>query len=156
MIVAATGHRLNKLGYDEGSQFLCDIIAEVYLRSLKPELVYTGMAIGWDTNIARACVSLKIPFIAAVPFQGQECKWNSEQQAEYKRLILLAKEIVVVCKGEYSLFKMQARNEYMVDRSDTVLAMFNRSLGGTFNCVRYAKSKKKNIINAWKAYSELI
>ncbi|GAA0353591.1 SLOG family protein [Morganella psychrotolerans] len=152
MKLVVTGHRLNKLGYGRFDQFLCDTLAEVYLKFLNPEVVYTGVALGWDTNIARACISLGIPFIAAVPFAGQECRWPDQAQAEYRRICDAAEKVVVVCAGSYSPFKMQARNEYMVDRADKVLALFNKTTGGTFNCVRYAKKTGKEVINAWREY----
>ncbi len=36
---------------------------------------------------------------------------------------------------------MQVRNEYMVDRADLVLALWNGTPGGTGNCVRYARTR---------------
>ena len=50
--------------------------------------------------------------------------------------------------GGYSVFKMQLRNEWMVDHCDKLIAIFNQdeTSGGTFNCVQYARSKNKDII----------
>lgn len=130
MKLAVTGHRPDKLGYGRFNQFLCDTLAEVYLKSLAPEIVYTGVALWWGTNIARACVSLGIPYIAAVPFVGQECRWPAQAQAEYQQICDAAEKVVIVCPGGYSPFKMQVRNEYMVGRADKVLALFNKTTGG--------------------------
>jgi uncharacterized phage-like protein YoqJ len=41
---------------------------------------------------------------------------------------------------------MQKRNEYMVDKCDKLLAVWNGTTGGTHNCIKYAKSKGKEII----------
>ena len=42
---------------------------------------------------------------------------------------------------------MQIRNRWMVDNSDLVLAVFDgKKEGGTWNCVKYAKSKNKEIV----------
>jgi uncharacterized phage-like protein YoqJ len=41
--------------------------------------------------------------------------------------------------GNYHPAKMQKRNEYMVDNSDFVIAVFDgEQKGGTFNCIKYA------------------
>lgn len=41
---------------------------------------------------------------------------------------------------------MQKRNEYMVDKSDLVFAIWNRErLGGTWNTIKYAVKKGKSI-----------
>jgi uncharacterized phage-like protein YoqJ len=41
---------------------------------------------------------------------------------------------------------MQKRNEYMVDNSDIVIAVWDGSKGGTYNCVKYAEKLGKKII----------
>ena len=41
---------------------------------------------------------------------------------------------------------MQKRNEYMVDLADKVIAVWNGSTGGTYNCVKYAEKCGKEII----------
>jgi uncharacterized phage-like protein YoqJ len=40
---------------------------------------------------------------------------------------------------------MQIRNEWMVDRCDKLIAVWDGSKGGTGNCVDYAKSVNKDI-----------
>jgi uncharacterized phage-like protein YoqJ len=41
---------------------------------------------------------------------------------------------------------MQKRNEYMIDKSDYVIAVWDGSPSGTGNTVRYAKQKNKKIL----------
>ena len=41
---------------------------------------------------------------------------------------------------------MQKRNEYMVDKCDILLAVWDGSAGGTNNCVKYARKLDKEII----------
>lgn len=41
---------------------------------------------------------------------------------------------------------MQKRNEYMVDHSDKVIAVWDGSKSGTKNCIDYAKKVGKDII----------
>lgn len=49
-------------------------------------------------------------------------------------------------QGRYNPYKLQIRNEYMVDNADVVIAVWDGSKGGTCNCVNYAKKIGKNII----------
>lgn len=59
----------------------------------------------------------------------------------------MAANKVVVCSGGYAAFKMQKRNEYLVDHCDKLIAIYDGSLfGGTYNCVKYANSVSKQII----------
>lgn len=149
MIVAFTGHRPDKLGgYKLPNPTyikVCQKI-EATLKELSPEKVISGMALGADQWAAFISYKLKIPFLAAVPFINQESKWPTSSQETYNKLIKLASEKVIVSDGEYSANKMQVRNEWMVDRCDQLIAIWDGSSGGTGNCVNYAKSKNKSII----------
>ena len=131
-IMAVTGHRPEKVGgySDEASKRLTTF-AEEMLKFYKPEAVITGMALGWDQAVAEACRQLNIPFIAAIPFKGQESKWPRESQVHYRELLSCAKEVVEVCQPGYAAWKMQRRNEWMVCRATRVLALWNGTSGGT-------------------------
>lgn len=150
MIVAFTGHRPNKLpgGYDIRSPKYDPLKNEMrrILTEIKPEKAISGMALGVDTIAAHICVELGIPFIAAIPFEGQEKAWPQASQADYRFLITLAKERVVVCEGGYAAWKMQKRNEWMCDNCDKLIAVWDGSSGGTGNCVGYAEKIGKEII----------
>ncbi len=85
MILAATGHRLDKLGgYDLLIQLDLLKFSKIVLPQLKPDKVISGMALGFDQAIAEAAYQLKIPYVAAVPFVGQESVWPEEAQIKYK------------------------------------------------------------------------
>lgn len=149
MIVAFTGHRPDKLGgYKIPNPTYIKVCQKIEstLKELNPEKVISGMALGVDQWAAFISYKLKIPFIAAVPFINQECKWPTSSQETYNKLIKLASEKVIVSDGEYSANKMQVRNEWMVDHCDQLIAIWDGSSGGTGNCVNYAKSKNKLII----------
>ncbi len=153
MILCGTGHRPNKLpdkitGYNYNNPVYKYIRKELVdiLEKLKPEKVISGMALGFDTLLVQICIDLQIPFVAAVPFIGQEKIWPQTSKDIYQKLLQQAAERVVVCDGGYSPWKMQKRNEWMVDNSDTVIACFDGTDGGTANCVRYAKEKNKELI----------
>lgn len=148
--ICVTGHRPDKLGgYSRDVYFRLVSLATQCLLECRPDLIYTGMALGWDQAVAVACTRLDIPFHAAVPFDGQESMWPSASRQEYRTLLNYAKDVTVVSPGGYSLEAMQKRNEFMVDHSDTVLALWNGSKGGTRNCIHYAGYKKKKIINVY-------
>jgi uncharacterized phage-like protein YoqJ len=150
LIVAGTGHRPDKLGgySDEAFNKLVEI-AETTFKKTNPSEVISGMALGWDMALAQAAVNMGIPFIAAIPFLGQENMWIKKTQEYYKELLSKASRIEIVCEGGYAAFKMQKRNEWMVDNSDVVLAMYNGDTsGGTYNCVKYATNRKP-IINLY-------
>lgn len=149
MIVAFTGHRPNKLGgFSLPNPTYIKVCRQIEatLKELNPEKVISGMALGVDQWAAFISHKLKIPFIAAVPFINQESKWPASSQETYHKLIKLAAEVVIVSDGEYSATKMQTRNEWMVNHCDKLIAVWDGSEGGTGNCVKYAKSKDKEII----------
>ena len=156
--LAFTGHRPEKLGgYDSFAQTKLYHFAKRTLEPLAGEIhvCYSGMALGWDQAIALACADLKIPFIAAVPFRGQECKWPRESQLIYNHLMSRAQTIVYVCEDGYAAWKMQKRNEWMVDHSNRLMALWDGSTDGTANCVRYAERVGRQTVNLWDQWSRI-
>lgn len=153
MIVAATGHRPEKLGgYDEKTRRALGALATEWLHYNRPDKVISGMALGWDQAVAAACVVLGIPFIAAVPFMEQPDRWPDAAKARYRRLLEAADEVVGVGTNWQSN-AMQRRNEWMVDRADKMLALHSGSWGGTFNCLEYARKKGVEVENLWPRWS---
>ena len=84
-----------------------------------------------------------------MPFAGQEKKWTYLQQAKYQELLTRAIEIKVVNPGGHAFWKMNSRNEWMVDHTDLVLALWNGAASGTGNCVEYANGKDVEVVNLW-------
>lgn len=148
MIVAFTGHRPDKLGGytlpNPTYTKICQAI-EKKLVELKPEKVISGMALGVDQWAAHIATKLNIPFLAAVPFAGQEGVWPAQSKKIYKFLLEKAAEVVIVCEGGYSAAKLQKRNEWMVNHCDLLIAIWDGTQGGTGNCVEYAKGQGKEI-----------
>lgn len=148
MIIAATGHRPDKLGgytyngiHHKIFLWFCEQL-ELYT----PELVISGMALGVDQLLVKAALNLNIPFEAAIPFKGQESCWPYSSQEIYRKYLNKAHKITYVSSPGYSSAKMQRRNEYMVDTCDLLLGVYDGTLGGTANCIKYAKSKEKKIL----------
>jgi len=148
MIVAFTGHRPDKLGgYKLPNDTYIRVCQKIdaALKELKPEKVITGMALGVDQWAAMIAYKLNIPYLAAIPFEGQEKAWPEASQKTFRLLRKLASEEVIVSSGGYSADKMQVRNIWMVDHCDTLIAVWDGTKGGTGNCIEYAKSVNKEI-----------
>lgn len=147
-----TGHRPNKIGgYNPMNPVRVKLrqLMREKLEQLAPEKVYSGMALGIDQDFVSVCLDLKIPFVAAVPFRGQESQWPEESQRLYYSLLDKAVEVIAVSEPGYAAWKMQERNEWMVDQvgaDGVVLAIWDGSSGGTGNCTRYAKRLDRKIV----------
>jgi len=151
VILAITGHRPSKLGGfslpNPTYLKVCQAL-DAKFRELKPEKIIVGMSQGIDQYAAFVAHKLGIPFIAAVPFVGQEKIWPAAAQKTYHQLLKLASKQVIVSEGGYSIEKMMIRNEWMVDQADMILACFDKTTknGGTYNCIQYVIKKSKPII----------
>lgn len=174
--ICYTGHRPELLGgYDWNTQrnlqifkrLLDDAINFIHKQSDNHFKVYFGGALGIDQMAFTSWLyikevlklDVKIELILAIPFAKYDSKWIS--QVDKDRLahqIRVADEVVYVdtvsgyeCKhvpiGEYHSSKNHIRNNYMVDNSDIVFAVWNgQKEGGTASCVRYAQKKNKQSI----------
>lgn len=156
MILAATGHRPPKLdGYGTNAQNRLIGFARRALQHLRPDEVIIGMAQGWDQAVGWACYHEGIPFRAYVPFAGQESQWPAASQRAYSDLLFVATSTHICTTGGYDPAAMQVRNMDMVNDSDAMLALWDGSPGGTFNCIDYARNRKAAptpVINTWKAW----
>lgn len=153
MIIAGTGHRPHKLGgYDHGTYMRLVKLAQTALQAQKPDHVISGGALGWDMALAAAANVLSIPYTIAMPFVGQQLRWPEESQLRYERMCELAEKVEIVCNGGYAAWKMQHRNEWMVDHADHMLVLWDGSSGGTGNCMKYIEQKQKPFTNLWKQW----
>lgn len=156
MILGVTGHKPNKLGsYKIPNPTYNFVMAETAKTVLeyKPSKIITGLCIGYAQWVAELAIKLNIPFIAAVPFMGQELLWSKDAQSTYRQLLHHADVVEVVSPGGFASWKMQARNQWIVNNCTLLLAAFDGSPGGTYNCLDYAKEqdKKIKIINPLEA-----
>jgi uncharacterized phage-like protein YoqJ len=156
MIICGTGHRPNKLGgYTPEVDHLLRETASLWLCKHMPELVISGGALGWDQALVEGAWTAGLVYDMYLPFDGFDCKWPDSSRRRLERYANLARQVKFVCDPGYAPWKMQKRNEAMVDACTDVLALWNGSDGGTGNCLRYARSKNKPIINLWDKYETI-
>jgi uncharacterized phage-like protein YoqJ len=147
MLIAFTGHRPAKLGgYDNNTNKRAWFMTTMLKQPWAGASIITGMALGVDTWAAEFAINNGISFHAYVPFKGQETMWPASSQIHYNKLLKTASSIVYVCNPGYAAWKMQKRNEAMVDACDVLYAIWDGSTGGTGNCVRYARKVGKTIV----------
>jgi len=149
MILGITGHRPQKLyGFrekDPGNLFVINAI-KYFLKEHKPETLVTGMALGVDQWAAQWCMVMKIPFIAMLPSETPYKAWPTKSQDKYHKILKNAVKVEVAPSNGLSYpALLQKRNEMIVDYSDEMLGIFGGGLGGTRNCLEYAKTNNKNI-----------
>lgn len=144
-IVGITGHRRLKHPVEDVKSLVRQKLTEI-----RPSLVLNGMAIGFDQLVAEVCVELNIPYLAAIPFIGQDKLWPPAIKDRYRELITKAHSVKIISSGHYEAWKMHARNKYIVDNSSELLCYVEdeaAEFGGSVSCMKYAKSKEKNITN---------
>ena len=157
MICCVTGHRPdgfpftrspsdpNYVKYTETlSQTVEDLIRQGYTHFI------TGMAEGADLDFARIILQHKsnhphILLEAALPYTTHAAKHISTATRE-RAEIQETCDMVTAVSPAYHRGCMQKRNVYMVDKADLVLAIWSGiEKGGTWNTIRYARQKGKNI-----------
>lgn len=148
IILSVTGHRPDKLGgYRVPNPTYIHVVNGLRqaFEHYKPDGVIVGMALGVDQWAAELCLTMGIPFHAAIPFEGQESRWPGSSQAKYHWLLSRAASKHIICEGGYHPAKMHTRNAWMVDHSGLLVAAWNGTDGGTAACVGYAQKVKKPI-----------
>lgn len=151
-----TGHRPKYLGNEYNlvgpySDYIRKELQKI-IEEYKPTKMISGMALGSDTIWAQLAIDNKIPFLAAIPFIGQEAHWPHMTKIRYCRLLEQASEVEVVSESataEGSVGEtMKARDRWMVDHADMVVAVLDkkRRWSGTAYTARYAKEKKVSVI----------
>ena len=139
-----TGHRPEKLTRSEAN-IKKDLEAAI-LQAINDGFVtfITGMARGVDIWAGEIVLQSRernpnLHLIAASPYEGFESRWSADWQRRYSDVLEQADLVRFVCKG-YSRACFQLRNEWMVNRSARVIAVYNGEPGGTQNTIKYANS----------------
>ena len=158
MVCCVTGHRPSGFPFSREENALKFMVYRERLRREILSLIredyrtfYTGMADGADLDFANAVLDLRdrdhydISLIAALPYPVRPAILGTDYQRARDGILLRADRADVV-SPQYDKSCMQRRNQYMVDRSDIVLAIWNgKEQGGTWNTIRYARAVGKEI-----------
>jgi uncharacterized phage-like protein YoqJ len=147
--VCFTGHRPNKIGGYNANHPQRVAVRDrlgAYIREAIDDgfdTFISGMALGIDMDAAEIVIKLReyfpqIKLIAAVPFEGQEGMWPAQSKRQWSDILAECDAVHYVCDPGYAAWKMQKRNEWMVDHAARVIAVWDGTAGGTGNCVNYA------------------
>ena len=134
MRVIVTGHRTEKLApYDfPWIQSAVDTALVEILHKNRDLLAYVGMASGVDLHFCKSCILMGVPYIACVPFEGQENTMSVHDADVRAQLLKSAKEI------------KEVKNSWMVEHCDIAIAVWSGQKGGTFNVVEQLVTDRKN------------
>lgn len=155
-ICCVTGNRPQKFPWEYGEgekhkKYLSDM--RVLVKNLIEQGYHyflSGGALGVDQDFAETVLSFKkdrsdISLEIAVPCKTQAAWWSKAEQRRYNAILERA-DLVTVLSENYTRFCMQKRNEYMVKKSDIVIAFWNgEKEGGTWNTITYAQKTSKSM-----------
>ncbi len=158
---AITGHRPsrfkwkykeNNTGCKRLKKRLHDQFALLYEQGART--FYTGGALGVDMWAAEILLRLKeqpeyseIHLIVAIPYEGYDADWDERSKTRINFIRNHAEVVVVATQP--GLESYTARNRYMVDQADILLAVYDNDLSdndlsrrsGTGMTVHYAEEK---------------
>ena len=77
-------------------------------------------------------------------YAGFEQRWSPQWQMCYRAILQQADLIKTICPS-YFMAAFQQLNEWMVDHSRRLIAIYSGNPGGTRNTLEYAKQKKLEI-----------
>lgn len=143
--VCFTGHRPEKLNQPEGIvvKSLTNAIHQAIADG--KNVFISGVARGVDIWAAEIVLRLRnegenVKLICASPYEGFERGWSADWQQRYNAVLRDADLVRYICPG-YSRACFQIRNEWMVNHSSLVIAVFNGQPSGTKNTIDYAVRK---------------
>jgi len=137
-----TGHRPEKLQRPE-KEVRIELKREIRKAVLDGINVFiTGMARGVDIDAAEIVLQFReegysVRLICAIPYPGFEDNWSRVWKTRYGAVLEKADLVRYICP-QYSKGCFQIRNEWMVNHSARVIAVFNGQPSGTKNTIDYA------------------
>lgn len=146
-----TGHRPEKLSLSETEvKPLLEKAIDAAIENDYTTFI-TGMAPGVDIWAAEIVLEKRkhnaaLHLICAVPHPGFERRKTKYKEERYKKIIDNA-DYTQTISDRYFRACYQRRNEFMVDRSNLVIAVWNGTASGTKNTIDYARRKGIKVIN---------
>ena len=140
-----TGHRPDKI--ELGEKEIKPMLEKAIDKAIENGYItfITGMAMGVDIWAAEIVVDRKkynkeLHLVCALPHPGFETRRSIFEKMRFNKIVKNA-DIVREINSHYFTGCYQVRNEWMVDRSSLVIAVFNGQRSGTKNTVDYALRK---------------
>ncbi len=144
-VCALTGHRVIPPDFDQN--LLYDRLEEII--SAGCDTFLCGMAEGFDLLALECLADLKqkkrIYIEACIPYRGHEERLLQREKKRYGELLSWCDRKTVLFDG-YVSGCFLARDRYMVDCADVVLAYLTQNKGGTAYTVGYARKKGVPVI----------
>lgn len=141
-ICALTGHRELPENFD------CNALYDALEELVKEGYTYfcCGMACGFDLTALECLVDLKqryhVRIEACIPYEGYEHGMSAQCRKKYGALLTWC-ECKTVLYPAFFNGCFLARDRYMVDKADLLLAYCKKPTGGAAYTVRYAKERGK-------------
>ena len=140
-MLCITGHRPEKIENPDEVRAYMLLAYQV----IAPDSVIQGMASGVDLWSAKLANSVGIPFWAVRPWAG-----HGPRKSDRLMYDGAMRDAALIHNVSPSLhypgpWIYQKRNEWMVDHTNTVLAVWDGSSGGTKNCLDYAVKQGRKI-----------
>ncbi len=148
-----TGHRPEKLSLSEAEvKPLLEKAIDTAIENGFTTFI-TGMASGVDIWAAEIVLEKKkhntaLHLICAVPHPGFENKRGEYEKERYMYIIQSA-DYTAMISDHYFRACYQRRNEFIVDRSNLVIAVWNGMPSGTKNTIDYANRKGVKVVNVF-------
>lgn len=153
-----TGHRRIK---PEHKRALLELLARAvnYAYENGCREFFTGGAIGFDTEAARAVIRFRIDhpdvrLILLLPCQDQDDGWSDSQRDSYGYILRVADEIRYT-SDYYHDGCMKIRNQALVDSCDILIAYLSDSRSGAGQTVRMAEKQGKTVYNLYPTVNNM-
>lgn len=144
-ILTITGHR----EIDDFAKFRHNLT--VVLTDPDVTALIQGCASGVDLQAGKIAIDLRVPVISAMPWTTH--KPRKEDHELYSWILRHSEECYPVTESETfpGNWCYHARNKWMVDEGDEVIAWWNgQEGGGTYECLKYAHKVNKPIKNLYR------
>jgi uncharacterized phage-like protein YoqJ len=146
-VICITGHRRFKHLRKKDVRVWIQSMSEITL-SLYPDAVFIcGGAPGVDLWAAEVWSEMGIDWCLIKPCGNHGVGvWSDQLLKKRDELAKKAKKVKVLMP-EYRNGCLNKRNEWMVNKADLILGLFDgRQRGGTKHCLSYARQQRKRII----------
>ena len=146
-----TGHRPDKMTLGEND--IKPLLEKAIDKAIEDGYVtfITGMAMGTDVWAAEVVLEKKkdnkdIHLICALPHPGFEKRRSEIEKNRFNDIIENA-DYVKLVNDHYFSGCYQVRNEWMVNHSARVIAVYDGQSGGTRNTIRYSEKVNVEVVN---------